>query len=133
MKRSVQEIVELVVFGAIALLIGTGLLWVGGWVFSGLGWLFQAVSGLLWRLLIVLVPLIIVGGLIYWLATSLRSKGAAPKAGEPAEAPADEPVAAEATPAVVEATAESAPSETAPADEAVEPDPADEDRPLRNG
>ena len=67
MKRSVQEIVELVVFGAIALLIGTGLLWLTGWIFSGLGWLFQGVAGLLWRLLIVLVPIVLVIGLIYWL------------------------------------------------------------------
>src|SRR5690625_7287645 len=69
MKRSVQEIVELVVFGAIALLIGTGLLWLTGWIFSGLGWLFQGVAGLLWRLLVVLVPIVLVIGLIYWLAT----------------------------------------------------------------
>src|SRR5690554_5902962 len=97
MKRSVQEIVELVVFGAIALLIGTGLLWVAGWVFSGLGWLFQAVSGLVWRLLIVLVPIIIIAGLLYWLVNYLmkqRSKSAA-EARLSASAP---PAATAATP-----------------------------------
>lgn len=112
MKRSVQEIVELVVFGAIALLIGTGMLWVVGWIFSGLGWLFQAVSGLIWRLLIILVPIIVVAGLLYWLASYLMnrrgtgnvatvvpespatSQGAAPDVS--AATPADSPAAAAA-------------------------------------
>ena len=60
MKRSVQEIVELVVFGAIALLIGTGMLWLVGWIFRGMGWLARAVSVLICRVLIVLVPVSIV-------------------------------------------------------------------------
>src|SRR5690606_41100188 len=34
MKRSLQEYVELVVFGLVALLVGTGLLWLVGWVLS---------------------------------------------------------------------------------------------------
>src|SRR5690625_2169736 len=97
MKRSVQEIVELVVFGAIALLIGTGVLWLTGWIFSGLGWLFQAVSGLVWRLLIVLVPIVLVVGLIYWLVnmySAQRRTAAATGPTSPAAAPAGEPAAA---------------------------------------
>ena len=34
MKRSLQEVVELVIFDLVALLVGTALVWVLGWVLS---------------------------------------------------------------------------------------------------
>src|SRR5690606_36362667 len=48
MKRSLQEYVELVVFGLVALLVGTGLLWLVGWVLSIGGVALKWVAGLLW-------------------------------------------------------------------------------------
>lgn len=128
MKRSVQEIVELVVFGAIALLIGTGVLWLAGWIFTGLGWLSLAVSGLIWRVLIVLVPIVIVAGLIYWLATRMLQQRAAQPVAAPAAGaepvPEDQPeeLPAEPAPAAVEPEASEPP-------EAEDPD----EWPLRNG
>src|SRR5690606_5044328 len=56
MKRSLQEVVELVVFGLIALLIGTGLLWLVGWILSLGGIVLKAIAGLLWLLLRFVVP-----------------------------------------------------------------------------
>lgn len=76
MKRSVQEIVELVVFGIIALLVGTGLLWVAGWIMQGLGWVFQFVAGLLWTLLKYVVPVVIAAALVYWLVRFLMQRSA---------------------------------------------------------
>lgn len=147
MKRSVQEVVELVVFGAIALLIGTGVLWLAGWIFTGLGWLSLAVSGLIWRVLIVLVPIVIVAGLVYWLATRLlqqRQAQPAPAAaaatvsepapadqpGMPGTVPGEEPAPPseghEATEPAVDALAEDPPAQAV---EAEDPD----EWPLRNG
>jgi uncharacterized membrane protein len=67
MKRSVQEIVELLVFGLIALLIGTGLLWLAGWVFDLLGVLLKFFAGLIWSLLRFIVPVAIVAAIVYAL------------------------------------------------------------------
>ena len=67
MKRSLQEYVELVVFGLIALLVGTGLLWVLGWVLSLGGVVLKGLAGLLWMLLRFIVPVAIAGGLVYFL------------------------------------------------------------------
>ena len=127
MKRSVQEIVELVVFGAIALLIGTGVLWLVGWVFTGAGWLALAITGLLWRVLIVLVPLVIAAGLIYWLVNYLmkqrRDQTAAAAAGgtvtaasatqqPPAAEPGGAPVADPSPPAFTPADTSAAEAAT---------------------
>ncbi|MEX2541915.1 MAG: hypothetical protein WD314_08900, partial [Trueperaceae bacterium] len=67
MKRSVQEIVELLVFGLIALLIGTALLWLVGWVFDLVGVLFKFFAGLIWSLLRFIVPVAIVAAIVYAL------------------------------------------------------------------
>lgn len=159
MKRSVQEVVELVVFGAIALLIGTGVLWLAGWIFTGLGWLSLAVSGLIWRVLIVLVPIVIVAGLVYWLATRLLQQRQAQPAPAAAAATVSEPApagqsgpAADAAPAEEPAlpfdgqespAAEAAGASAEPAADALAEDPPaqtqaaeteDPDEwPLRNG
>lgn len=78
MKRSLQEVVELVVFGLIALLIGTGLLWLVGWVMGLVGLLFKFVAGLIWWLLRFIVPVAIVAGLIYFLVRVLQGERPAP-------------------------------------------------------
>jgi hypothetical protein len=64
MKRSSQEIVELVVFGLIALLIGTGVLWLLGAVFGLVGTVFGWLAALLWGLLSFLVPVALVAGVV---------------------------------------------------------------------
>ena len=76
MKRSLQEVVELVVFGLVALLVGTALVWVLGWVLSLGGALFKALAGLLWLLLRFIVPIAIVAGLVYFLVKALQGRGA---------------------------------------------------------
>ncbi len=75
MKRSLQEVVELVVFGLVALLVGTALVWVLGWVLSLGGALFKALAGLLWLLLRFIVPIAIVAGLVYFLVKALQGRG----------------------------------------------------------
>lgn len=75
MKRSLQEVVELVVFGLIALLIGTGVLWLVGWVFGLVGLLFKVLAGLIWWLLRFIVPVAIVAGLVYFLVRVVQGQG----------------------------------------------------------
>lgn len=74
MKRSLQEYVELVVFGLIALLVGTGLLWVGGWVLSFGGVILKGLAGLLWMLLRFVVPVAIAAGLVYFLVRAAQGR-----------------------------------------------------------
>jgi uncharacterized membrane protein len=103
MKRSVQEIVELLVFGLIALLIGTALLWLVGWVFDLLGVLLKFFAGLIWSLLRFIVPVAIVAAIVYALvrlfqhqrerADQRREQPAAtavPAAGRPSSAAEEE-------------------------------------------
>lgn len=67
MRRSFKEIVELVVFGLIALLLATGLIWLIGWVLGLVGIGLKFVAGIIWSLLRFLVPIAIVAGLAYAL------------------------------------------------------------------
>ena len=67
MKRSLQEIAELVVFGLIALLVGTGLIWLLGGLFGILGSVFFWLSGLLWYLLKFIIPIALVLGVVFFL------------------------------------------------------------------
>jgi hypothetical protein len=70
MQRTPQEIVELAVFALIALLLGTGVLWLIGSLFGLLGSLLGWLAGLLWGLLSFLVPIALIAGatvlLIRW-------------------------------------------------------------------
>lgn len=74
MRRSLQEYVELVVFGLVALLVGTGLLWLVGWVLSIGGVALKWVAGLLWNLLRFIVPVAIAGGLVYFLVKAAQDR-----------------------------------------------------------
>jgi uncharacterized BrkB/YihY/UPF0761 family membrane protein len=67
MKRSLQEVVELVVFGLIALLIGTGLLWLVGWLLGLVSVVFTAVAGWIWQLLRFIIPVALAAGVIYFI------------------------------------------------------------------
>jgi len=128
MKRSLQEVVELVVFGLIALLIGTGVLWLAGWVLSLGGIVLKAIAGLLWLLLRFVVPVAIVAGLVYFLVKMLQDRGESrsePAASSPA---ASSSAASSTTPApptssdVTSTTTEEAAATDAPpsGDEAAE-------------
>ena len=65
MKRSVQEVLELVVIGLVALIVGMLLLWGAGWVFTFLGWLLRLVGSFIWLLLRFIIPIAIVAGIVY--------------------------------------------------------------------
>ena len=67
MKRSVQEIIELLVFALIALLIGTGLLWVVGWLFGILGFVLREVAEFIWFLLKYIIPAAVIVAAVYAL------------------------------------------------------------------
>lgn len=67
MKRSLQEVIELVVFGLIALLIGTGLLWLVGWLLGIVSVVFTAIAGWIWQLLRFIIPVAIAAGVIYFI------------------------------------------------------------------
>ena len=74
MKRSVQEIVELLVFGLIALLIGTGLLWLAGWIFDLVGVLFKFFAALIWSLLRFIVPVAVGAAIVYALVRLIQQQ-----------------------------------------------------------
>jgi predicted lipid-binding transport protein (Tim44 family) len=94
MKRSLQEVVELVVFGLIALLIGTGLLWLVGWLLGMVSVVFIAVAGWIWQLLRFIIPVALVAGVIFFIyrVVTNRSKPAVQTASAPTP-PVTEPVA----------------------------------------
>jgi hypothetical protein len=65
MGRSLKEIVELVVFGLIALLLVTGLVWLIGWVLGLAGLALKFFAGVIWSLLRFVIPIAVVAGLVY--------------------------------------------------------------------
>ncbi len=69
-----QEIIELVIFGLITLLLGTGLLWGVGWLLDLVGIIFRFVAGLIWSLLRFIIPIVIVGGVAYALFRFFQSR-----------------------------------------------------------
>jgi len=90
MKRSLQEVVELAVFALIALLVGTGLVWLSGWLLSLAGLVLTWFAGLVWSLLRFLVPVAVVAGLVYVLVQFLTRSGQR-VAGTPQEQPMTPP------------------------------------------
>lgn len=76
MNRSFREIVELVLFGLIALLVVTGLFWLIGWGFTGIGIALKWLSGLLWMVLKFAIPVALVGALFYFLVRFIQKNQA---------------------------------------------------------
>jgi uncharacterized membrane protein len=113
MKRSFQEILELVAFGLIALLVGTALLWVGGWLFGVVGWLLQGLAGLLWWVLRWILPVAILVGAVYAIVRLFQQQSRksaatpAPTVTDAAAAPPVEPVVPATEPAVSDDSSES--------------------------
>lgn len=101
MKRSLQEVVELVVFGLIALLLGTGLLWLVGAVFGLVGTVLGWLAGLLWALLRFVVPVALIAGAAVLLVRAARgrSDGAAAPTGTRVATPSAAPTVDAAAPA----------------------------------
>lgn len=114
MKRSLQEVVELVIFGLVVLLVGTGLLWVLGWTLALGGALLKALAGLIWLLLKFIVPIALVAGVVYFLVKWLRSDARAAPAGT---ASADAPASTDASAATAPGGAAPASTRGAPAAE----------------
>ncbi len=77
MKRSAQEILELVVFGLVAIIIGTGLVWFVGWLLGFVGLVFTWLAGLVWALLRFLIPLAVVVGGVYLVVRLLNNNASA--------------------------------------------------------
>ncbi|WP_028490728.1 hypothetical protein [Thermus islandicus] len=79
MERTLRDILEWVVLGLLVVVGVLLALWVGGWVFTFLGKVLLALSGLIWTLLVYTIPVLIVAaigyGVIYLLQrrTSERS------------------------------------------------------------
>lgn len=92
MKRSTQEVIELVVFALIALLLGTLLIWGVGWAFTGLGWLFRLIAGFIWSLLRFIIPIAIVAGVIYLVVRLLGARQAESARRTEPVAPAPSPI-----------------------------------------
>lgn len=114
MKRSVQEIVELLVFGLIALLIGTGLLWLVGWIFDLAGVLFKFFAALIWSLLRFIVPVAVGAAIVYALVRLFqqqRDKRATEKNRSAAET---NTAGSTLPPGTAPTTKPAAPGETAP-------------------
>jgi len=126
MKRSLQEYVELVVFGLVALLVGTGLLWLMGWALSLGGVALRWVAGLLWTLLRFIVPVAIAGGLVYFLVKAAQDRQPRPAAaGTPVSAPPPAPAPATSGGDVTPATPPSTVSDSsAPGPAAAAGDPS---------
>lgn len=69
-----QEIVELVVFALIAVLVGTGVLWLVGWLIGLVGSLFMWLAGILWLVLRYIVPVVVIIGAAYFLFKLLQNR-----------------------------------------------------------
>lgn len=89
MRRSLQEIIELVVFGLIALLLGTGLIWLVGWILGLTGLLLKFVAGLIWSLLRFIIPIAVGAAVVYALVRLIQNqnRGKPTPASTPTAAP----------------------------------------------
>jgi hypothetical protein len=76
MKRSVQEIVELVALALFALLGLTAATWLVGTLLTLSGALFGWLSGLLWQLARFLIPTALVAGGVAWAIVIVRGRSA---------------------------------------------------------
>ncbi|MGQ9753229.1 MAG: hypothetical protein ACUVQD_00945 [Thermaceae bacterium] len=74
MDRTLQDILEWLVLGlltAVSLLL---TLWLGGWIFTFLGKLLLALSGIVWAILKYAVPALVLVGLAYLVVRFLQKR-----------------------------------------------------------
>ncbi len=121
-----QEIIELVIFGLIALLLGTGLLWGVGWLLDLVGIIFRFVAGLIWSLLRFIIPIVIVGGVAYALFRFFQSRSDRGTDSEAAPAAAPTTIDAEVVETVESGADGAANDASEDGDDAPEADSADE-------
>lgn len=111
-NRSLQETVELVIFGLIALLVGLAVLWVTGWILSLLGSLFMIVASFVWNLLRFILPVIVIAAVVYLIVRYATRGDRRPASAGSTRAPSPPPVRTITEPPV---------TEPAPASRASEP------------
>ncbi|GAB5601801.1 hypothetical protein FJNA_03250 [Thermus sp. FJN-A] len=76
MERSLRDILEWVVLGLLVVVGVLLALFVGGWVFTFLGKVLLALSGLIWKLLQYAIPLLILAGIGYGVVYFLQKRNA---------------------------------------------------------
>ncbi|MCS6868930.1 MAG: hypothetical protein NZ846_07450 [Thermus sp.] len=76
MERTLRDILEWVVLGLLVVVGVLLALWVGGWVFTFLGRVLLALSGLIWTLLTYAIPLLILAGIGYGVVYYLQRRSA---------------------------------------------------------
>ncbi|HAR69482.1 hypothetical protein KQ693_09975 [Thermus sp. PS18] len=76
MERSLRDILEWVVLGLLVVVGVLLALWVGGWVFTFLGRVLLALSGLIWELLRFAIPLLILAAIGYGVVYLLQKRTA---------------------------------------------------------
>ncbi len=110
MNRSFQEIVELAIFGIIALAIGTGLLWVLGYVLQAVGWLSTKLAGWIWLPVRFLLLIAIVVIAVYFIWKFIQDRNSA-KAAKPASVISGSGTSSAAKPAATSTAPADAPSD----------------------
>jgi hypothetical protein len=78
---------ELLVFGLIALLIATGVLWVVGWLLGIISVVFVWVAALVWRLLSFIIPVAVLAAAVYFLVVLARNQSRGQTSGTAATTP----------------------------------------------
>ncbi|WP_243026836.1 MULTISPECIES: hypothetical protein [Thermus] len=76
MERTLRDILEWVVLGLLVVVGVLLALWVGGWVFTFLGRVLLALSGLIWELLKFAIPLLILAAIGYGVVYLLQKRSA---------------------------------------------------------
>ncbi|MBW6394950.1 MULTISPECIES: hypothetical protein [Thermus] len=76
MERNLRDILEWVVLGLLVVVGVLLALWVGGWVFTFLGRVLLALSGLIWELLRFAIPLLILAAIGYGVVYLLQKRTA---------------------------------------------------------
>lgn len=71
-----RDILEWVVLGLLVVVGVLLALWVGGWVFTFLGRVLLALSGLIWELLKLAIPLLILAAIGYGVVYLLQKRTA---------------------------------------------------------
>lgn len=74
MERTLRDILEWVVLGLLVVVGVLLALWVGGWVFTFLGKVLLALSGLIWTLLVYTIPVLIVAAIGYGVIYLLQRR-----------------------------------------------------------
>jgi hypothetical protein len=74
MERTLRDILEWVVLGLLVVVGVLLALWVGGWVFTFLGKVLLALSGLIWTLLTYAIPVLIVAAIGYGVVYFLQKR-----------------------------------------------------------